>query len=105
MRTISNNTSGAALHDYPAECDVCGSVWLRSAMRISEGGTLECPQHKGADETELSRENAELAEPYSLRLDKDQGVMRPWNGAAGTYLDDLHEEVHGQPMRDPLEEL
>jgi len=105
MRTISNNTSGAALHDYPAECDVCGSVWLRSAMRISEGGTLECPQHKGADETELSRLNAEMAEPYSLRLDRDIGIMRPYDGPAGTYIDDLWEETFGQPLRDPLEEL
>lgn len=107
MRTIPRNTDHAALGDYPAECDYCGAVFLRSTMTVDEGGMVRCRRHKGEDPTALERQNLAMRPRYSLKLDKDQGSGPYYNagsfeGEGGDLIEELWEQAHGQPWTDPL---
>lgn len=106
MRTIPRNTDDAALGDYPAECDYCGGVFLRSRMEVDPGGFVRCEQHVGEDPTALEQQNLALRPQYSLKLDKDQGAGPYYNSGSfegtGDLIEDLWEAQFGQPWTDPL---
>lgn len=64
--------------EYLSQCDVCGSPWLRSALRRGRDGLLRCPQDiSGRDEVTLAELTASRAAAISRRL----GAQSPADGA------------------------
>jgi len=61
-----------------SQCDVCGSMWLRSALRRGRDGLLRCEQDwSGRDALTLSELTAARAAALSQRL----GSQSPADGA------------------------
>lgn len=64
--------------DYLSRCDVCGCMWLRSALRRGRDGLLRCEQDlPGRSELEL----AELTAARAAALSRQSGLRTPVDGA------------------------
>jgi hypothetical protein len=77
-RTVPRNIGRKGEH--LSQCDVCGSMWLRSALRRGRDGLLRCEQDlPGRDALTLSELTAARAAALSQRL----GSQSPADGARG----------------------
>jgi hypothetical protein len=75
-RTVPRNIDRKGEH--LSQCDVCGSMWLRSALRRGRDGLLRCEQDRpGRDALTLSELTAARAAALSQRL----GSQSPADGA------------------------
>lgn len=65
--------------EHLSQCDVCGVMWLRSALRRGRDGLLRCENDReGRDELTLAEITASRAATLSRRL----GMQSPADGAA-----------------------
>lgn len=65
--------------EHLSRCDVCGVMWLRSALRRGRDGLLRCENDRpGRDELTLAELTASRAAALSQRL----GAQSPADGAA-----------------------
>lgn len=77
MRSVPRNIDRKGEH--LSRCDVCGSMWLRSALRRGRDGLLRCEQDRpGRDELTL----AELTAARAASLSAQLGMQSPADGAA-----------------------
>lgn len=64
--------------EHLSQCDVCGVMWLRSALRRGRDGLLRCENDRpGRDELTLAELTAARAASLSRRL----GLQSPADGA------------------------
>lgn len=64
--------------EHLSRCDVCGTPWLRSALRRGRDNLLRCPDDiAGRDEVTLAELTASRAAALSQRL----GMRSPADGA------------------------
>lgn len=64
--------------EHLSQCDVCGVMWLRSALRRGRDGLLRCENDRpGRDELTLSELTAQRASALSRKL----GMQSPADGA------------------------
>lgn len=76
-RTVPRNIDRKGQH--LSRCDVCGSMWLRSALRRGRDGLLRCEQDwAGRDAVTLSELTANRAASIAMQL----GSRPPADGAA-----------------------
>jgi hypothetical protein len=67
MRSIPRNIDHKG--DVLSKCDVCGTMWLRSALRRGRDGLLRCEDDRpGRNELELAELTAARASALSRRL-------------------------------------
>jgi hypothetical protein len=77
MRSVPRNIDRKGEH--LSRCDVCGSMWLRSALRRGRDGLLRCEQDRpGRDALTLAELTASRAAALSAQL----GATSPADGAA-----------------------
>lgn len=77
MRSVPRNIDRKGEH--LSRCDVCGCMWLRSALRRGRDGLLRCAQDRpGRDELTL----AELTAARAASLSAQLGMQSPADGAA-----------------------
>jgi len=77
MRSVPRNIDRKGEH--LSRCDVCGVMYLRSALRRGRDGVLRCGNDRpGRDELTLAELTASRAASLSQRL----GVQSPADGAA-----------------------
>ena len=64
--------------EHLSRCDVCGVMWLRSALRRGRDGLLRCENDRpGRDELTL----AELTASRAAALSQQLGMQSPADGA------------------------
>ena len=106
MLTIPRNQDRGG-GDYPCDCDICGVRWMRSDMRLTDGGLLACPDEgDGLEAQECLDANSELETVPDITLDKDTGHTHDWASLSGDipndHLRDLFVAKYG---REPGSEL